>query len=498
MARSGALNKPADVFGRDAEWAALANFATAPGAGLRIGIVRGRRRLGKSYLLRRLVRATGGFYYQALEEEPAQALARLGSELGRHLQLPSGRLALGDWTEAAAALVGLRTPGGGPSVIVLDEFPYLLEHSPELTSVLQLAYDNARDDRRTRARLFLCGSALSVMSNLLSAQRPLRGRAALDLVVDTFDYREAAQFWGISQPRIAFRVHAVVGGTPGYRDLLSSPVPRSPGGFDQWLLAGPLDPASALFREADYLLDSARGLTDRALYHSVLAVVAAGNTAQAAIASQLGREQRAIQHPLRVLDETGFLTRAEDMLRQRRPTYRIADPIVRFDQAIIRPDTARFEERRGAEAWAAAADRFSSQVLGPHFEELARAYVRRYATPDALGGVPTRVGTAVVNDAAGRSQHQLDVVALQDQPGQRSARVLLLGEAKHSTTTRSIRDVTRLERIRDLVARREDLDLSETRLAVFGAGGFDRALRQAAQDRSDLALIDLDNLYVAE
>ena len=186
------------------------------------------------------------------------------------------------------------------------------------------------------------------------------------------------------------------------------------------------------------------------------------------------------------------------MLRQRRPTYRIADPIVRFDQAIIRPDTARFEERRGAEAWAGAADRFSSQVLGPHFEELARAYVRRYATPEALGGVATRVGTAVVNDAAGRSQHQLDVVALQDEPGQRSARVLLLGEAKHSTTTRSMRDVTRLERIRDLLARREDLDLSETRLAVFGAGGFDRALKLAAQDRSDLVLIDLDNLYGAE
>ena len=298
MARSGAPNKPTDVFGRDAEWAALANFATSPGAGLRIGIVRGRRRQGKSYLLRRLVRATGGFYYQALEEEPAQALAapRLGTRSPPAASLGSARARRLD--RGGRRLVGLRTPGGGPTVVVLDEFPYLLEHSPELASVLQLAYDNARDDRRTRARLFLCGSALSVMSNLLSAQRPLRGRAALDLVVDTFDYREAAQFWGISQPRIAFRVHAVVGGTPGYRDLLSTPVPRSLGGFDQWLLAGPLDPASALFREADYLLDSARGLTDRALYHSVLAVVAAGNTAPAAIAAQLGREQRAIQHPL--------------------------------------------------------------------------------------------------------------------------------------------------------------------------------------------------------
>jgi uncharacterized protein len=498
MARSPVPNKPADIFGREAEWRALSEFATAPGAGVRIGIVRGRRRQGKSFLLRRLVRATGGFYHQALEEEPAQALDRLGAELGRHLGLPSGRVALDDWSEVVRALVGLRTPGGVPIVVVIDEFPYLLEHSPELASVLQLAYDDARDHRASPVRLFLCGSALSVMSNLLSAQRPLRGRAALDLVVDTFDYREAARFWGITQPRIAFRVHAVVGGTPGYRDLLSAPVPRTLRGFDQWLLVGPLDPSSALFREADYLLDSARALTHRALYHSVLAVVAAGNTTQAAIAAQLGREQRAIQHPLRVLEETGFLIRADDMLRQRRPTYRIADPIVRFHQAIIRPDTARFEERRGHEAWADATERFSSQILGPHFEELARDYVRRYAKPDTLGGAPTRVGTAVVNDAAGRSQHQLDVVALHDSPRQRRSRVLLLGEAKHSTTPRTTRDVVRLERIRDLLARRDDLDLSQTRLAVFGAGGFDRALRDTAEDRSDLVLIELDELYTSE
>jgi hypothetical protein len=498
MARNPAPNRPADVFGREAEWRALADFATAPGAGLRIGIVRGRRRQGKSYLLRRLVRATGGFYHQALEEEPAQALARLGTELGHHLGLPSGRVALGDWSEAVRALVGLRATGGGPVVVVIDELPYLLEHSPQLASILQRAYDDAREHRDAPVRLLLCGSALSVMSNLLSAQRPLRGRATLDLVVDTFNYREAGQFWGITQPQVAFRVHAVLGGTPGYRDLLSAPIPRSVRGFDQWLLAGPLDPASALFREADYLLDNARSLTDRALYHSVLAVVAAGHTTQAAIAAQLGREQRAVQHPLRVLQETGFLIRADDLLRQRRPTYRIADPIVRFHQSIIRPDIARFEERRSAEAWADAADRFSSQVLGPHFEELARDYVLRYAAPHILGGAPTRVGTAVINDAAGRSQYQLDVIALHEQPRRPRTAVLLLGEAKHSTTPRTTRDVVRLERIRDLLAKRADLDVSQTRLAIFGAGGFDRALRQAAENRSDLILVDLDDLYTAE
>ena len=47
------IPKPADVFDRDWEWDSLAAFAR-PGRLPRLGIVSGRRRQGKSYLLRRL------------------------------------------------------------------------------------------------------------------------------------------------------------------------------------------------------------------------------------------------------------------------------------------------------------------------------------------------------------------------------------------------------------------------------------------------------------
>src|SRR5665647_3170262 len=73
------LTKPHDVFARDQEWSDLVDFATSPDPGLRLAIVRGRRRQGKSFLLRRLARACNGFYYQALEEERTQALESFGA-----------------------------------------------------------------------------------------------------------------------------------------------------------------------------------------------------------------------------------------------------------------------------------------------------------------------------------------------------------------------------------------------------------------------------------
>ena len=489
------LAKPHDVFARDQEWSDLVGFATSPDPGLRLAIVRGRRRQGKSFLLRRLARACNGFYYQALEEERTQALESFGAALGRHLGVPGGRLAFASWTEAVEALADLRGAGGRPALAVIDEFPYLLAHSPELQSVIQLAVDERRESSSPPSRLILCGSALATMSSLLAGSQALRGRATLDLVINAFDYRNAALFWGIADPRVAFPAYAVFGGTPGYRDLLAVPAPKSLSGFGRWLAKGPLNPSSALFREDDYLLTGEPALSGRALYHAVLTAIAQGKTTQGAIAAALGREQRSVQYPLAALAEAGFVLRDDDLLRQRRPSYRLADPILRFHHAVTRPDLARFEDHRTDEAWADADERFRSQVLGPQFEQVARDFTARYAAAALLGGVASRVGRAVVNDAGARATHEVDVVAIDTSARRRQPRVVVLGEAKYSQRGCTLDDVRRLERIRGLVAARRDVDATSARLALFSASGFHAELAGLAHRRDDIVLVDLDAIY---
>jgi uncharacterized protein len=38
-------------------------------------------------------------------------------------------------------------------------------------------------------------------------------------MVHPFGFRDAARFWRIEDPDLAFRVHALVGGTPAYLDM---------------------------------------------------------------------------------------------------------------------------------------------------------------------------------------------------------------------------------------------------------------------------------------
>ncbi|WP_218000921.1 AAA family ATPase [Nocardia aobensis] len=98
-----------------------------------------------------------------------------------------------------------------------------------------------------------------------------------------------------------------------------------------------LNPETPLFREPRYLLAEEPELRDTALYLSVLGAVADGNSTRGGIANYLERKAPDIAHPLNVLEDVGLLFRDADIFRNNRSTFRIAEPLIRFYHAIMRP-----------------------------------------------------------------------------------------------------------------------------------------------------------------
>ncbi|HEY9525374.1 MAG TPA: ATP-binding protein [Thermopolyspora sp.] len=487
------MQKPSEMFDRDFEWSALTAFAADPTPGAQLGVISGRRRQGKTFLLRALCQTTGGFYFAADEAADAESLHRIGVAIADHTGAPAPYV-FSDWRVVAGALLGLGRDAAVP--VVIDEFPYLATANPSLPSILQNALAPLRPEREgSRTRLLLCGSAMSFMGRLLSGGAPLRGRAGLELVVHPLDHQLAAEFWGIEDPRLAMKVNAIVGGTPAYRrEFVRGDAPSGDDDFDAWVTRTVLSPASPLFREARYLLADELGLHDTGLYHSVLAAIAEGNATRGGIAGYLGRKSGDLAHPLTVLEDSGLITREPDVFRSNRTTFRIAEPLISFYHAVMRPIWADLEYGRNtALIWRHNRHRFTGNVLGSHFENVCRRWARHMAAPDLFGGHPNRVGSGTVNDPANRTSHEIDVVVF-GLDGDHGSPILAIGEAKWGETMGS-GHLDRLRRIRGLLTAQNRPGAATARLACFSGAGFTPGLRAAAARSDDILLIGLEDLY---
>jgi len=379
---------------------------------------------------------------------------------------------------------------------VLDEFPYLLEHSPSLDSLLQRALGpGARRSSPHRARLLLCGSAMTLMGNLLGGTAPLRGRAGLDLRVSPFHFRVARELHRIEDLATALRTFAVIGGVGAYaREMVDGDLPSGASDFHRWVCRRVLSPSAPLFHEVGLLLaedpstSKARKIN---LYHATLAGIATGHHAHSKLAGYVKIPGASLAPIVDALVSSEFVEKIQDPIRDNRPTYYPSDPLIRFHYAILRRNQSRLT-RHDADTralWRQILPTFESQVLGPSFEGMARYWTAHFAVSETLGALPDQVGptTVVLGDGTHR---QIDVLAVRGQPADPEDRdVLALGEAKAGEVLgRS--HLARLEEARTALGPRA----RDARLLLFGTR-FSPGLMGVAARRPDLEIIDLERLY---
>ncbi|MFN2496235.1 MAG: ATP-binding protein [Pseudonocardiaceae bacterium] len=486
------VRKPDELHAREREWDALVDFVADPSAGATLGLVYGRRRQGKTLMLELLAEATSGFMFTAREQPERQNLQELSAAYARHAGLPTS-LAFDNWSDVIDALLGLGHARPEAVPVIIDEFPNLVAQAPALPSMIQIALSpRSHASRYARTRLILCGSALTVMRDLLGGGAPLRGRAKLELVLQPFWYREAASFWQLADdPELAFRVHALLGGTPAYRAMAFGP-PSDRESFDQWVAQRLLNPASALFREGNLLLREESSVTDPTPYHGVLAAIAAGAARRSEIAGRIGRPATAIAHLLVGLQQVGLVTRLEDAFRERRGIYRLTDPLIRLHELVIAPNERLLVRGRSTQVWTANADTVAAKIYGPHLEDLAREWCLSHAGFMALGGVAHDVNPATIACPEHRQGHEIDVVVVEASAGARR-RVVAIGEVKSTVRPISVTTITRLDHLRDLLP--DSQVVAPPRLLLFSRAGFTADTLRAAARRHDVELVDLDRLY---
>ncbi|MEO3872628.1 ATP-binding protein [Nonomuraea sp. B12E4] len=381
--------------------------------------------------------------------------------------------------------------------MIIDEFPYLVSATPALPSYLQQALSpTGHAKERTRTRLILCGSALTTMAQLLGGGAPLRGRAVLELVVRPFGFRDAGAFWGLTDdPELAFRVNALVGGTPACLEMCGGSGPAHRDGFDRWVQRRLLNPSSAMFREGGLLLREEPSISDPTSYAATLTAISAGNHRRSEIAAALGRPTSAMAHLLTGLQSIGLVEQIDDALRDKRSVFRVAEPIVRLHQLVTQRREPELVSGQSARVWRASADTVAAKIYGPHFEDLARQWCFLHAAGDTLNGTASAVRPSDIPCRAHRRGHELDIVVTETSSFA-TDRITAIGEAKGTLTPMDVPQLHRLEHLRALLP--DDKVDRQPKLLLFARSGFTDDLVALAHGRADVELVDLARLYTGE
>ena len=109
----------------------------------------------------------------------------------------------------------LNARAGAGVCLVLDEFPYLVQASPELPSLVQKWVD----DRDCKIHLMLCGSSQRMMQGLvLDESEPLYGRAREIIKIPPLEPAWIRDALGLGWIE-SVEAYAVWGGVPRYWEL---------------------------------------------------------------------------------------------------------------------------------------------------------------------------------------------------------------------------------------------------------------------------------------
>lgn len=376
--------------------------------------VYGRRRVGKTELIRKFMAGKPAAVYVAGQHVPAKLMLR---EL---LRVAAGALqnpllagfAPEGWRDALLAIESAWT-GPGKLVLALDEFQWMAESSPELPSVLQALWDQ-RWRASGKVMLILCGSFIGFMEReVLGRKAPLFGRRTAQIFLKPFGFREAALFHPSYSIVDRARAYFICGGVPLYLKTFSDA--RS---IDMNIVSSLLDEHAPLHHETEFLLREE--LRDVSNYHAVLLSLAERPMSLTEVGAAVGLGHN-VQYHLQQLVQLGYVARRFPLSgarpSKRSVRYVLEDPLLRFWFRFVGPNQSRLRVPGPEATFSQVVRPALDAYFGSCFERLCR---------EALPWLYEREGVRAAFEVGEfwDREAQIDVVGMRDDG------VVDLGECK--------------------------------------------------------------------
>ena len=378
-------------------------------------VVYGRRRLGKSTLIKRVL-SDRDVYFIADRSEGQHQRTLLAKVIAQVFS-DFDKLTYPDW-ESMFRAVNYRADKR--FTLCLDEFPYLVEQSPELPSVLQKIVD----EKQLKYNLVLCGSSQNMRYGLfLDSTAPLYGRADEIMRLAPIRLPYIQEALGLDATA-AIEEYSVWGGVPRYWELRES---RS--SLDDAMWHNILSGNGALFEEPIKLFQD--DVKDIVKTSTIMSYIGTGANRLSEIAGRCDEPATNLSRPLKKLIDLGFLEKdipfGIDEKNAKKSLYKIADPFMAFYYQFVVPNRSFIELNRRLPIDQALNTHFSEYV-SMQWEKMCRDAVTGNLVNGVVYGKAKRWWGSVLNEAKKAEQVEFDVVAESI-----DKKYLLVGECKWTT-----------------------------------------------------------------
>ena len=439
-------------------------------------VLYGRRRVGKTELLRAFCQDKPHLFFIATLSADAEQLATFSQQIWAytHTETPS-RFSFPSWDAAFKALADLPDK----PIVVLDEFTYLISGNKAIPSILQKVWDEHL--KNTTIKLVLCGSYIGMMeTEVLGYRAPLYGRRTQSTLLLPLDLPSSALFFPGYSADEQFLTWAILGGMPYYLRTFSDQVDIFSNIREHILNTQ----TAELFSEPRLLL--MEELREPRNYFSILRAIAQGNTRlnEIAQASGVGAASMVSRY-LDLLQQMRLVTRRVPATesqpeKSKRGIYQIDDHFLRFWFRYVHPNQSSLD--------LGLTDAILDQRVRPDldnfvaigFEEASRQLIARMARQGTLPFLPENIGAWWDRDA------EIDVLAIS-----RTEKKALVGECKWSIRPVGGNVLDDLKRKAQALLRSGEIEYLY--YALFSRSGFTSALEAQAQEEG-VMLFNVDQI----
>jgi len=357
---------------RKDELKSLRNEYDKQGAGL--VILYGRRRLGKTSLLKEFIGNLPHCYFLADRAGEKLQIAALRTAMALSMNEPVfENMHFMNWYELFKAFDRVRA-GSEKFVLIIDEFQYLCQVQPAFSSFIQKWWDE--NWKHQNILLILCGSVTSMMyKETLSYSAPLYGRSSVQILLSPIKYNLLPDFLPkATTQKSLVEFFSISGGVPRYMELM-----KDYKNYHEALNYLILGKNSLLFNEAKYLLHEE--ITSPNTCWSILHALGNGSTRISELGSRLSLPANQLTRYIQLLKDLYLVYREVPVLeknphKSKKGVYQVADPFIKLWFGCIYPYESFLEFGEKDKVMIKLTPLIQNHISFC-FEELCRQFVKR-------------------------------------------------------------------------------------------------------------------------